>query len=43
MCGNQVVQRDDFASFSTLGIVLVFLLGGFLLVLDVFLDQLIAF
>jgi hypothetical protein len=43
MCGNQIVQRDDFPSFSTLGIVLVFLLGGFLLVLVLFLDQLIAF
>lgn len=41
MCDAQIVQRDDFASFSTLGIVLVFLLGAFLLFLDACLDQLI--
>lgn len=42
MCHNQIVQRDDFTSFSILGISLILLLGGLFLVLDICLEQLIV-
>ena len=42
MCHNQIVQRNDFTSFSTLGIVFILLLGGSLLITDLCLEPLIA-
>jgi hypothetical protein len=42
MCHNQIVQRDDFTSFSILGIILILVLGGLFLVLDVCLERLIV-
>jgi hypothetical protein len=43
MCHNQIVQRDDFTSFSILGIVLIFFLGGLFIALDICLERLIIF
>jgi hypothetical protein len=43
MCHNQIVQRDDFTSFSILGIVLIFLLGTLFIILDTYLERLIIF
>ena len=42
MCHNQIVQRDDFTSFSILGIILILVLGGLFLVLDICLERLVV-
>lgn len=43
MCHNQMVQRDDFTSFSYLGIVLILLLGSLFIIIDVYIETLITF
>lgn len=43
MCHNQMVQRNDFTSFSTFGLVLIFLFGGLFMILDICLERLINF
>jgi hypothetical protein len=43
MCHNQIVQRDDFTSFSILGIVLIFLFGGLFIIFNIYLERLIVF
>ena len=43
MCHNQIVQRDDFTSFSILGMTLIFFFGGLFITLDVCLELVITF
>ncbi|CAK4034500.1 Hypothetical predicted protein [Lecanosticta acicola] len=39
MCSNQVAQRDDYASFSVLGLVIIFCLGHAIMILNLLLGR----
>ena len=43
MCSNQLVPRDDFSSFSVLGLILIFVLGSILILTDLFLSEIVTF
>ncbi|KAE9371335.1 hypothetical protein N431DRAFT_483888 [Stipitochalara longipes BDJ] len=42
MCENQIIQREDFTSFSTLALALIFGLGGTVIALSLFLEVLVG-
>ncbi len=42
MCENQIIQRDDFTSFSTLAIVLILGVGGIFILLSLFLEKIVG-
>jgi hypothetical protein len=42
MCGNQIIRREDFTSFSTLVIALIFSLGGAVIALSWFLENIVG-
>jgi hypothetical protein len=42
MCENQIIRRDDFTSFSTLAIAFIFGLGGAVIVLSLFLENIVG-
>jgi hypothetical protein len=42
MCESQVIQRDDFMSFSTLAIAFIFGLGGAVIALSLFLENIVG-
>lgn len=41
MCTNQIVQRNDYASFSILGLVIIFTFGALFIIIDMSLTTLI--
>ncbi len=41
MCDNQIVQRDGYSSFNVLGLVLIFVLGGLLIITNLSLDKMV--
>lgn len=43
MCANQLVQRDDYASFSLLGIVLILVIGGVIIAAQLMLNRVANF
>jgi len=42
MCENQIVQREDFTSFSTLALALIFGIGGTVIAVSLFLENLVG-
>ena len=40
MCGNQIVQRSDHASFSVLGLAIILVVGGLIMLVNSFLSTL---
>jgi hypothetical protein len=43
MCQNQLVQRDDYASFSVLGVALILVIGGLIIVVQLMLNPVTNF
>lgn len=42
MCTNQIVQRDDYASFSVLGIAIILSFGGLIILANLMLDNIVT-